>query len=71
MSFGWGFNIRPGTYNVPLGSSAKSLTSSPKAECDGTGWTGGTDGTVDQKGPLKFFILCRYIDKVYTYLYTK
>ena len=40
----------------------------PKAEFDGTGWT---DGTVDQKGPLKFFILCRYIDKVYTYLYTK
>ena len=27
----------------------------------------GTDG--NQKCPLKFFILCRYIDKVYTYIY--
>ena len=27
----------------------------------------GLDG--NQKCPLKFFILCGYIDKVYTYLY--
>ena len=35
---------------------------------DGTGWTGWTEY---QKCPLNFFILCVYIDKVYTYLYTK
>ena len=29
------------------------------------GWTG---RTVDQKCPLIFFILCRYIDKIYIYL---
>ena len=35
-----------------------------RAEFDGLdGWDG------DQKCPLKFFILCRYIDKVYTYIY--
>ena len=34
---------------------------------DGVGW----GGTEYQKCPLKIFILCRYIDKVYTYLYTK
>ena len=28
-----------------------------------TGWTGGTGWTEYQKCPLKFFILCRYIDK--------
>ena len=41
---------------------------------DGTGGTGGTGWTGwtgYQKCPLKFFILCVYIDKVYTYLYTK
>ena len=37
-----------------------------RAEFDGTD---GRDGR--QKYPLKFFILCGYIDKVYTYLYTK
>ena len=31
-----------------------------------TGWTGGTEY---QKCPSIFFILCGYIDKVYTYLY--
>ena len=35
-----------------------------RAEFDGTG---GLDG--DKKCPLIFFILCGYIDKVYTYLY--
>ena len=29
----------------------------------------GMDGTEYQKCPLKIFILCWYIDKVYTYLY--
>ena len=33
---------------------------------DGTGWTEGLDG--HQKCPLNIFILCLYIDKVYTYL---
>ena len=32
------------------------------------GWYG-WDGTEYQKCPLIFFILCMYIDKVYTYLY--
>ena len=36
-----------------------------RAEFDGVG----SDGTEYQKCPLIFFILCRYIDKVYTYLY--
>jgi len=31
----------------------------------------GMDGTEYQKCPLIFFILCMYIDKVYTYLYRK
>ena len=48
LSFGGGFNFRLGTYNVPSGSSAKSLTkeaegrASAKREFDGTD---GTDGT--------------------------
>ena len=33
------------------------------------GWMDGWDGTEYQKCPLKIFILCKYIDKVYTYLY--
>ena len=41
----------------------------PKAEFDGTGRTGRTDG--EQKCPLIFFIFCGYIDKVYIYLHTK
>ena len=37
---------------------------------DGMGWDGmGWDGMGDQKCPSIFFILCGYIDKVYTYLY--
>ena len=46
-----GFNFRLGTYNVPSGSSAKSLTkeaedrASAKREVDGTGEAGWTDGT--------------------------
>ena len=82
MSFGGGFNFRLGTYNVPSGSSAKSLTRRPKAgrarsaslmgRVGRTGWTGGTDGrTGYQKCPSIFFILCKYIDYVYIYLYTK
>ena len=34
-------------------------------EFDGVGW----GGTGYQKCPLIFFILCKYIDKVYTYIY--
>ena len=55
-------------YNVPSGSRPKHLKTRPKAEFDGTGWTGRTGY---QNCPLNFFILCVYIDKVYTYLYTK
>ena len=33
------------TYNVPPGSSAPaSINEARRAEFDGTGWTGGTDG---------------------------
>ena len=44
MNFVGGFNFRLGTYNVPPGSSAPSLTTSAKREFDGTGWTDGWDG---------------------------
>ena len=54
------------TYNVPPGSSDSASKPSAKREFDGTG-RDGTDG--DQKCPSIFFILCEYIDKVYTYLY--
>ena len=33
------------------------------------GWMGWDGWTEYQKCPLKIFILCWYIDKVYTYLY--
>ena len=36
---------------------------------DGMDGMDGWDGTEYQKCPLIFFILCGYIDKVYTYLY--
>ena len=62
------FNLRLGTYNVPPGSSAPSLTTSAKREFDGTGWTGGTGY---QKCPLNFFELCGHLELVYIYLYTK
>ena len=42
----------------------KSIHTIGTHEFDGTG---GLDG--NQKCPLKFFILCMYIDKVYSYLY--
>ena len=62
-----GFNFRLGTYNVPSGSRPKHLKTRPKAEFDGMdGWM---DRTEYQKCPFIFFILCMYIDKVYTYLY--
>ena len=36
----------------------------------GMGWDGmGWDGTEYQKCPSNFFILCEYIENVYTYLY--
>ena len=38
-------------------------------EFDGVGCLMGWGGTGYQKCPLIFFILCKYIDKVYTYLY--
>ena len=40
-----------------------------RAEFDGMGGMGGMGGTEYQKCPLKIFILCEYIDKVYTYIY--
>ena len=61
-----GFNFRLGTYNVPPGSSANPYGEARRAEFDGTG-RNGLDG--EHKCPLIFFILCVYIDKVYTYLY--
>ena len=71
-----GINFCSLPYTVPSGSSAPSLTkedegrASAKREFDGMGRTDGTDGLDgDQKCPLIFFILCGYIDKVYTYLY--
>ena len=60
---------RLSNHNVPPGSSDNPYIPRPKAEFDGTGGTGGTGWTGYQKCPLKFFILCRYIDKVYTYIY--
>ena len=61
------------TYNVTPGSSDYIYTTRPKAEFDGTGWTGGRVDGLDgpEKCPLNFFILCGYIDYVYVYLYTK
>ena len=64
-----GFNFRLGTYNVPEGFSANPYGEARSAEFDGTdgmGWDG-LDG--DLFCPFIFFILCGYIDKVYTYLY--
>ena len=67
-----GFNFRLGTYNVPSGSSAKSLTkeaegrASAKREFDGTD---GTDG--EQKCILKIFKLFGHIELVYVYLCRK
>ena len=62
-----GFNFRPATYNVPPGSSAPSLKRPKASEREARVWWDGWDG--DKKCPLIFFILCVYIDKVYTYLY--
>ena len=64
MSFAGGFNFRVGTYNVPSGSSASSLTTRPKAEFVGVGWDG------NQKCPSMSFILLKNFN-MYIYLYTK
>ena len=56
-------NFRLSNHNVPPGSSDYIYTTRPKAEFDGTGWTGGRTGY--QKCPLIFFILFTHIDKVY------
>ena len=64
-----GFNFRLGTYNVPPGSSANPYGEARRAEFDGTGGTGWTDGP--EKCPLILFILCGYLELVYIYLYTK
>ena len=65
-------NFRLGTYNVPEGPSANPYGKARSAEFDETGWTDGwTDGTVYQKFPLIFFILCGNIEHVYITLYTK
>ena len=59
------FNFRVGTYNLPPGSSDSA---SPQRGAKPRVWWGWlVDG--DQKCPLIFFILCKYIDKVYTYIY--
>ena len=51
----------------PSGGPVITLTKTrPKAEFDGVGW----GGTEYQMGPLIFSILCEYVEKVYTYLYT-
>ena len=55
----------------PFGVQRKPYTSERRRR-ELYGWTDGwmdgwTDG--DQKCPLKIFILCVYIDKVYTYFY--
>ena len=47
------------------GGKKKIYTSSAKRKFDGMGW----DETGYQMGPSIFCILCRCIDKVYTYLY--
>ena len=41
----FGINFRLSNHNVPPGSSDYIYTTRPKAEFDGTGWTGGTGGT--------------------------
>ena len=49
-----------------------TLTTRPEGPSLRMGWDGmdGWDGWTEyQKCPLIFFILCRYIDKVYTYIY--
>ena len=50
---------------LSLRGSGQITREARRAEFDGMGW----DGTEYQKCPLKFFILCGFIDKVYTYLY--
>ena len=53
----------------PFGVQGNLHDEARRAEfTDGMGWDG-MDGTEYQKCPLKIFILCWYIDKVYTYLY--
>ena len=54
------------TYNVPPGPSDYIYNEARRAEFT-DGWMDGWMGY--QKCPSIFFILCRYIDKVYTYLY--
>ena len=50
----------------PSGGPVITLSKTrPKAEFDGTG--GGMDG--DQKCPLNFFKLCRYLEIIYIYIY--
>jgi len=56
---------RLSNHNVPSGSSANPYDERRRREFDGMGW----GWTEYQKCPLIFFILCRYIDKVYTYIY--
>ena len=59
--------ITVGTYNVPEGPCANPYSEARSAEGDGVG----SGWTEYQKCPLIFFILCRYIDKVYTYIYMR
>ena len=69
FEFWWGFyfstrhlNFTLNRYSVPSGFR-RDLHN--EAEGRVYGW----DGTEYQKCPSMFFILCGYIDKVYTYLY--
>ena len=72
FEFWWGFyfstrhlNFTLNRYSVPSGFR-RDLHN--EAEGRVYGWMG-WDGTGYQKCPSIFFILCGYIDKVYTYLY--
>ena len=62
-------NFRLGTYNVPEGPSANPYGEARSSEFDGTDGWDRSDGP--EKCPLKFFILCGYIDYVYSYLCTE
>ena len=73
FEFWWGFyfstrhpNFTSNRYSVPSGSRPDLHSARPKAEFDGTGWTGGTGETDGpEKCPLNFFKLCGYLELVY------
>ena len=70
VNWGWVKFWYVSTYSVPLGFRADLHDEARRAEfsygsMDGMEW----DGTEYLLRSLIFFILCGYIDKVYTYLY--